>query len=185
VLTVGQASSKSLTPIGFAPNKVFKTIVESFLHTTDGEAKHPGFASQVQSYYSTVVNRYLRGESMLDQHIELLGTHKIALPGCNCCMLRAPMHRLTCQHRFCHYCLVTTAHKAITACPLCGGSNEEDVLIVPPTAGIRALVLSDPSPARTVEFLAALRRKLNGHLEDYFDMIVASKNGMITLIYSS
>lgn len=108
----------------------------------------------------------------------------MALPGCNCCMLRAPRHRLTCQHRFCHYCLETTAHKAITACPLCGGPNGEEVITIPPTAGIRALVLSDASPVRTVEFLAALRRKLHGHLEDYFDMIVASKAGMIATIPS-
>jgi hypothetical protein len=59
------------------------------------------------------------------------------------------------------------------------------VLILPPTAGIRALVLSDASPVRTVEFLAALRRKLYGHLEDYFDIVVASKAGMITSESSS
>ena len=121
---------------------------------------------------------------MLDQHMKLVRINKIALPGCTCCMLRAPRHRLTCQHRFCDYCLVTAAHQPITACPLCGELNKEEVLTVPPTAGIRALVLSDPSPARAVEFLAALRKKLYGHLEDYFDMIVASRTGMITSIPS-
>jgi hypothetical protein len=99
-------------------------------------------------------------------------------------MLQAPRHRLTYKHRFCHYYLDATAYKPIAACLLCIGPNAEEVLIIPPTAGIRALVLSDASPVRTVEFLAALRRKLHGHLEDYFDMIVASKAGIITTIPS-
>ena len=185
MLTVDRRSLKPLTPTGFAADQVFEAVVEKFLQTTDGEAKFPGFVSDVKRSYGTVVDRHIRGESILDQHMELVRINKMAIPGCNCCMLRAPRHRLTCQHRFCRYCLETTAHKAITACPLCGGPNEEEVLIIPPTAGIRALVLSDASPVRTVEFLAALRRKLHGHLEDYFDMIVASKAGMIASIPSS
>ncbi len=88
-------------------------------------------------------------------------------------MLRAPVRRLTCQHSFCYCCLERTA--------LCGRGNEYQVLVMPQTAGIRALVLTGSSPALTIEFLAALRKKLYGHLEDYFDIVVASAAGMLDI----
>jgi hypothetical protein len=116
-------------------------------------------------------------------------THK----SCLACLLRAPEHKLACQHVLCEDCCVELGHSTVAdpnlyevlGCPICAAPCRLQLRVRPATAGLRILAI-DGGGIRAVipiQFLRALQRAISvviGSMipvQEFFDLSFGTSSG--------
>ena len=130
-----------------------------------------------------IVNKHQNGiEPIVSQHLRLIRAYPVNLPGCNFCLFNIPIHKFTCGHSICDFCVrlflrgrFCAPERSTKICFLCGMENTNAVILKPPDARVRVLLLSG-GPDAVVKFLFEVRSCLFGPMSEYLDLVVASQS---------
>ncbi|UNI16700.1 hypothetical protein JDV02_003114 [Purpureocillium takamizusanense] len=162
------------------PGTVVQALASRLLRTIVDD--YDSIMGVLRHYFVKVVQQHMARESTIaEQHLTLMRTLRDKVPGCSLCLLRTPVHMLTCGHELCDHCAGALREcPKLERCRLCKAVNYSALPVSPNVAGPRALVVSG-SAISAVRFLLKIRKLLFGHLEDYFDLIASSEPAAIVL----
>ncbi|KAI0550157.1 hypothetical protein F4679DRAFT_221953 [Xylaria curta] len=176
----------------FAPEEIWTRRYVPLLEKVQIRPHDPLLTSRVEKEMRRLARRsQILGDSIAHVHRASLGNiqarEHVFL--CFSCLMRPPIHTLSCLHRICTYCLVTYMNEdpvadctpLVRQCPFCKASNGRQLYVQPAMARARVLVLRNLSVLSAVCLIRDIRTRLFGPIHEYIDLVVGVNEGRLVV----